>query len=134
MQDLGIFAALSIFASAIIALLVQPHFFKKSRAVVHKNTFIDKVAAYPYEKQKGLVLAILAAFLFLAFYATDVSFESDLNKINYMPEALVKAEEDINSISDASKRGVFLISFGEDVDAALENICSPESEKSPSLL
>lgn len=131
MQDLGIFAALSIFSSAILALLLQPHFFKHSKATISNNTFVDKIAAVPYEKQKWLVLAIIAIFIGLSFYATEVTFESDLNKINYMPKALVEAEDGINAISDASKRGIFLISFGGDINEALENSAQlvPKLEK-----
>jgi len=119
MQDLGIFAALSIFCSAILALILQPHFFSNKTAQAHTDTFIDRIARFPYEKQKWLVGLLFLAFIILAFKAKDVSFEQDLNKINYMPEALITAEEHINEISDASKRGIYLINFGDDLNDAL---------------
>ncbi len=121
LHDLGLFAALSVFCAAVFALLILPHFFSKKPQKVYKKTFIDKIAAYPYHKNKMLSIGILCLFAFCAFWAPNVAFEKNLNNINYMSQELLEAEENINSISDATKRGIYLISIGENLNEALDH-------------
>ena len=132
LHDLGLFAAISVFSCAFFALIILPHFFtaNKKKERVHK-TFVEKIAAYPYHKNKWLIYAILLLFVFCAFNARGVKFERDLYKINYMSEDLLHAEQGLERISDVTKRGIYIISTGKDLNDALEtnNKILPTLEK-----
>ena len=122
LKDLGLFAALSVLCVAISALIMIPQLFSNKTKTnnTNKKTFIDKIASYPFHENKILLFTLIALSITCAFFANKVSFERDLNKINYMPADLLKAEEHINEISDATKRSIHLIAYDGDENKALE--------------
>jgi len=56
MRDLGMFAAVSVFSSAVFALIILPHFLpnKKGNKIPVKSTLLDKFARYSFHKNKWL--------------------------------------------------------------------------------
>jgi len=122
LKDLGIFAALSVICVAISALILIPQLFsnKNNYKTQTGETIIDKIANYPFHEKRILVYPLLGVCLICGFFANAVSFERDLNKINYMPDHLLRAEEHINEISDATKRSIHLIAYDQDENIALK--------------
>ena len=69
----------------MFCLVYLPHFLKgqahvKQGAVLR---FIEKLNAYPYEKNKGLVGFILILTLVCIFTSQNVRFNEDMMSLNY---------------------------------------------------
>src|SRR5690606_5129529 len=52
--DLGIFASICIFSSAIFTLLIVPHLYRPKKQMQY-SSWMDKLASFPFEKSRGLI-------------------------------------------------------------------------------
>lgn len=60
LKDLGIFAAITVMLSAIFSLIIIPQIYRpKAVEIEPKKTLIDKVAGYPFERYKFLIISCL---------------------------------------------------------------------------
>src|SRR5690606_14513197 len=85
LKDLGVFAAISVIASAFYALILIPHLYKpKGKEKAIKQHFFDKLAAVEYHKNKILVIimAIMVVTGLLVFH--KLQFNSDISELNYV--------------------------------------------------
>lgn len=118
LRHLGLFAALAVLLSAIFSLIVLPHLLagaKQSR----KETWIDKLATYRTKTPRIWMWLLIPSLLFGIVLASKVAFEDDLNRINFMPEHLQIAEQKLNDVTSAAKRGIYILAQGNNVDEAL---------------
>ena len=63
LQDLGIFAAVSVLGASCFAFLFIPLVYKDSPKTIKKNTVIDKIASYNLHKNKWAIIIITALFI-----------------------------------------------------------------------
>lgn len=124
LHDLGLFAALSIISSAVFTILVMPQFLqyfdKKEEADTNAETVIDRICSYAFDKNKILV-AVVGLFTVVAFLCIgEIGFEGDMTRMNYVPDKLQKAEENLNRINNYSLKSVFLVSSGKTMEDALK--------------
>ena len=135
LQDLGMFAAISVVVAALFTLIVLPHFLrKKDFDKAQKNnrkSVIEKITSYPYEKNKFLILIIVAFTIVSMFFSGKTSFDGDMDKMSYLSEDLKAAEDNLNKIANVTLKSVYLISTGDDLQEALLNSerAIPELEK-----
>ena len=122
LNDLGLFAAISVLAAAGFSLVVLPHLLGKDKVgKTYTPNFIDNLASLQLHKKPWLKVVIVLLTIVFWFTAKDVSFDADMMKNNFMSEKLKKAESDLNSISDVSRKTIYIASPGKNIDAALEN-------------
>ncbi len=125
LRDLGLFAALSIITSALFAIFVLPqllHLFdKKGETAEQQETFIDRLCAYPFHQNKILIAAVAVFTVIAFFFIGEIQFEGDMTRMNYVPEKLQKAEENLNRINNYSLKSVFLVSSGKTMQDALKS-------------
>jgi 1-acyl-sn-glycerol-3-phosphate acyltransferase len=124
LKDLGLFAAFSLIGAALCSLIYLPHFIHTKEGdnhAAHDLSFIDKLAAYNPEYNKVLILIIVGLTIFFSFYVNNVSFDSDMMRMNYMSDDLKKAEFDLNSINQYALKSVYVVSEGKTLDEALRN-------------
>jgi len=123
MRDLGLFAAFSVLSSAIFTLVVLPQFFREEQQVRVSGSFVNRlvfrIASYAYHKKGRLVWLIVLLFIVFTFTAGKVSFESNMDSMNYMTDKLIESEDFLDSISDYKLRSVYLVSGAENLDEAL---------------
>ncbi len=121
LRHLGLFAALSVFLASLFSLLVLPHLLSRQKidSIEKNTTFLDQLARFR-TNQKWLIPAILILTVIASFLAPNVQFEQDLNRVNYMSQDLLKAESKLNQLTNATRRGVYLLNRGDDLDNALE--------------
>ncbi len=127
LADLGIFAGVSIIAAALYTLTVLPHWVihKKERITKSRGrNFVEKAvtrfATYRFYKARwSIVLCVLLTIISL-FTWKNYQFESNMLRLNYMPEQLAIHENNLNEISTYSANSVFIISEGKDFWEALE--------------
>ncbi len=121
LNDLGIFAAVSVMVASVIALILIPILYKVPKEkVATKDTFIDKIAGVAYHKKPYLVLAILGLFVFSLFHFTKVQFNNDLSAINFEPYEIKQAESEVQEIVGNAAKSIYLVTYGNSTDEALE--------------
>jgi 1-acyl-sn-glycerol-3-phosphate acyltransferase len=125
LQDLGMFAAISVVVAALFSLVVLPHFLKKKdyekNIQSNKKSIIEKITAYPYEKNKYLILGIVAFTIVSMFFSGKTSFDGDMDKMSYLSNELREAETNLNKIANVTLKSVYLISTGDNLEEALIN-------------
>lgn len=120
LNDLGIFAAVSVLLSSIFSLILIPLFYKPKLSTANKSTFIDKISAIEFHNKKPLVIFMVLLFLCGLFFFTKVEFNNDLSAINYQPAEIKQVEENIENIAGRAAKSIYLVSYGNTTDQALD--------------
>lgn len=118
MHDFGLFAAFSLLGTLLFVLIFLPHLLKTNKTT--DNHFFDKISEFRFEKNKYIVFSIVALTVLFLFFASKVSFETNLNKINYMTNDQRKAFEDLSNISTVGQKSVYYINEGKSLNEALK--------------
>ena len=125
LRDVGLFAALSLVGAALFSLIFLPHWIvighKPQTVHAHKENWLDKLSAYKPERNKYLVGAIFLLTIVFFYTARNVSFESDMMRMNYMTPQLKAAEAQLNAVNSYIAQSVYVVSDGHDLEGALEN-------------
>lgn len=116
--DLGIFASISVVATAVFTLIILPHIYK-GKTLKHSHA-IDKIAKYPFEKNKILIVSTLLLVAISAFTYHKVQFDGDLSKINFMPAEQQLAEKELYTDNKIAK-SLFFVAYNENEDRVLED-------------
>lgn len=116
--DLGIFASISVVATAVFTLIILPHIYK-GKTLKHSHA-IDKIAKYPFEKNKVLIAFTLLLVVMSAFTYHKVQFDGDLSKINFMPAEQQRAEKELYTDNKIAK-SLFVVAYNENEDRVLED-------------
>ncbi|PIE48987.1 MAG: glycerol acyltransferase [Flavobacteriales bacterium] len=120
LADLGIFAAISVLASAFFALVLVPHLYRvKTVSKPFSGTFIDKIAAYPYHRNVGLVGILLFLMLGSLFTYNTVQFNNNLAALNYQSPQLLKTEKALNQLLNTQDKSIYVIAYANEKDSAL---------------
>jgi len=121
LQDLGIFAAISVISTSFFALIIIPLFYKpKTLHHKSKNSFIETIANYRFDKNKLIYLGIFTLLILSFFTFKDVRFNKDLNNMNYQSDEILLAENNLDSILSLSAKSVYVVAYGDDMDKVLE--------------
>lgn len=119
LQDLGLFASLTLIGTTLFTLIFLPHFMSvgrgesdtSSRILRVANNWSETIARY----SRPIILLIVMATLISALFAGRVGFESNMMKLNYNPPELESAEERLAMFSSANRgeSNVFFIAADE---------------------
>ncbi len=121
LNDLGVFAAVSVLAAAVAALVLIPQLARFSTAQTHTySTWIDRIAKWPFDKNKWLQLGIGMACIVGLFLFRKVVFTTDLEAMNYKPPALAAAQNTLDSITNSKATAIYTVSYAAHLDAALQ--------------
>lgn len=123
LRDFGLFAALALIGTTLFCLLFLPHFLK-GQADVKQGVvlrFIERMNAYPFEKNRWLVGGLLVATLIGLFTADRVRFNDNMMDLNYEPEHLRQAERQLTDLFEQKEKTVLFVSVGEDMNRAIEH-------------
>lgn len=120
LQDLGIFAAISVLGASVFALVFIPQVYLNPLAHKMKNNILDSVAAYPYHKNRVLLigLGILLGISFFTFQR--VGFDKDISKLNFEPPKIKTALKHLDELTDISSKSVYLATYGKSVEGTLQ--------------
>ncbi|MDR2622243.1 MAG: 1-acyl-sn-glycerol-3-phosphate acyltransferase [Dysgonamonadaceae bacterium] len=122
LHDLGLFACFALIGTTLFCLVILPHFlvFKQTKDNIVMRV-IEKINAYPYEKNKWLLLGIALVAGICLFFCNRVTFNSDMNRLSLMTEEFRGAENRLKSIFQDQYKTVYFVSTGKDMDEASEN-------------
>ncbi len=121
LQDLGIFAAISVIAASVFALIIIPVFYKPKPITTKSSTnIIERIASVRYDKSKFFIYGTLLLFILSLFFFNKVTFNNDLNKMNYQTDATLLAEHHLDSILNISSKSVYIVAHGDNLEEVLE--------------
>jgi 1-acyl-sn-glycerol-3-phosphate acyltransferase len=122
-RDLGLFAGFSILAAGLLTLVFLPHLTKNIKWEKTRENLVNrsvmKLASYPIENHKFVIVIILLLTVVFFFTSRKVTFESDLTGMSYMTKELKEAESTLDQISQYSLRSVYVVTRGENLNDAL---------------
>lgn len=122
LRDLGIFAAVAVFVSAVMALLILPHFLtdKAPTKLPVRPSFLDKVAAYPVHQNRWIVGTVLILSIGFLFLFQHVAFEEDMNSMSYQPPALAAADQRLQELGGEALKSSYVVASSSNQQEALE--------------
>src|SRR5690606_27639545 len=85
LQDLGIFAASIVMASAFFSLLLIPQLYRPDGHSVERAHAIDKLSRIAFENNNSLVWITVALIGVCALSFHRVGFNGDIGQLNYVP-------------------------------------------------
>lgn len=124
LRDLGWFAALSVVGAALFTLLVLPHLLTEKMfpdKTTQRITFIDRLAAIPFEKNKWLIIGLLVIGIVSIWFSRKVEFEKNMSSLSFVTPQLVNAESDLDKISDYKLKNIYFVATGKTIEEALRN-------------
>ncbi|MBD1420826.1 1-acyl-sn-glycerol-3-phosphate acyltransferase [Sphingobacterium chuzhouense] len=117
--DLGIFASICIFSSAVFTLLIVPHLYRPKQELRH-NSILDKLAAFPFERSKILIAICLVLIVLSCFTGGRVGYNNNLADLNFVPKALQQMEHKLDKLTNTSSKSVYLVSTGKTFEDAAQ--------------
>jgi len=123
MQDFGLFASLSILGAALFTLFVLPTFIQIFRIEYKKDVkpFEWKLPVLGRKVKLYVAIGIIGSTVVMSYFAFQISFNSDLNSINYFPQELRSNEAQVIGIDSRKQHSVFAFAAGKNEDEAREN-------------
>jgi 1-acyl-sn-glycerol-3-phosphate acyltransferase len=122
LQDLGIFAGLSVFSTTVFSLVLIPVLYKtNTQLFVSKPNVIDKFGAYSYHKNKFLIVSVFLLLIISLFTYSKVTFNNDLSALNFMSPELKSAEKKLDHIANNDSKSIYLATYGKSYDEVVAN-------------
>ncbi len=119
LQDLGLFASLTLIGTTLFSLIFLPHFMSSvagqnsasSRILQIANGWSDIIGRY----SRPIIVVIVVATLISAYFAGKVGFDSNMMNLNYNAPELAEAESRLSMFSAASgdESNVFFIATSD---------------------
>jgi uncharacterized protein len=109
MRDFGLFASFTLLGTLLFVLIFLPHFSKLPQK--HDRPVFERISDFRLGKTKLIMLVLILLTLVFFFFSGNVTFDSDMNKINYMKPEQRKAFNELSSVSTVGQKGVYLFGF-----------------------
>ena len=93
LRDFGLFASLAMVGTTIACLFFLPHIFPLVRNRRYDKAFsaLEKINAYPLDRQGWLLALILVVFVISVFKASDIKFDTNLRNIGYFDPIVTRS-------------------------------------------
>ena len=122
LNDLGLFAALSVTGATFFALVILPQFLTQEDSKRWKRTgfvFVDRISSIKYENKTWLIVALFLFGIISLFFFRKVDFEKDMMALNFVTPKLHQAELEVNRIADVSLKNIYIVSTGDKAETSL---------------
>jgi len=121
LQDLGIFAAVSVIVTAVFSLLIIPHLYHPPLTEVQGKTIIDKLAGLSFHSNRPLLLLSVLLIAVSFFFIDQVEFNNDISQLNYVPSDIKQAEKSLEKATSLASKSIYLAAYGSSVEEVLQN-------------
>jgi len=121
LQDLGIFAAVSVLGASVFALLFIPQAYGAKLSEGKGKTFLDTVATYEFQRNKWLIGLVAGLFIIGIFTFNSVSFNKDISKLNYEPPPITEAKLQLETLTDLGAKSLYVVSYGDSMETVLQS-------------
>jgi len=122
LNDLGIFAAISVMSAALFTLLVLPHLFSKnlSSKKPDRNNFIKRTASIDLSKKRMIIWGVIIVTILFTLFSHKVIFKADMNEFNFMTKKTANAEKLLNKLTGNDGKPILVVSTGKTLDEAIK--------------
>ena len=117
LNDFGWFATFGLMGSLLFVLLVLPVISPIPKISNKQHKFSFKISN---KLAKYLAIGILVLTTFFLFKVDEVSFDSNIEHLNFFPKELKNAEKTILDINSEDDKSILLFVEGEDKEIAKE--------------
>lgn len=121
LQDLGIFAAVSVLGASVFALLFIPQAYKGGSKKGLKSTLLDRLASYNFQKNKIAIFGIVALLVLSAFTYSNVVFNKDISQLNYEPISATRAKVNLDALTNIASKSIYLAAYGKTTEETLRS-------------
>lgn len=123
LRDFGLFASLTLVGTTLFCLIYLPNFLSGE---AHKQrskllNYIEKFNSYRFDKNKWLVGVFFVLLIICAFTSQWVGLDADMMKINYEPDEIKKAGQQLAQITEETNKTILFVSVGNNETEAIEN-------------
>lgn len=121
LKDFGLFASLMLIGTTFFVLAFLPQFFTEGPADKNEKAFdaINRFNSYPLDRNKPIVIALVAISLFSIFYAKNVKFDNDLNNIGYQESKVVRSSTLYDAKINRGHHCQYYAAHSSDLDSAI---------------
>ncbi|MEO8935086.1 MAG: MMPL family transporter [Xanthomarina sp.] len=120
LQDLGLFAAISVLGASCFALIFIPLVYKDNGKSTNKVTVLDTIASYPLHKNKWVLIGLVSLFFMSYFTYKKVAFDNDLANLNFQPAELRDAQDRLDALTNINSKSVYIAAYGTKEQAVLQ--------------
>ncbi|CAM1349416.1 1-acyl-sn-glycerol-3-phosphate acyltransferase [Tenacibaculum halocynthiae] len=120
LQDLGIFAAISVIGASLFALFFIPHVYTFKKNKKAKQNILERIVTYKFHTSKILIIGSLLLIIISCFTYKKVSFNQDLSALNYKSDQLIEIEKELDGLINISKKSIYLVAYGNSEEEALQ--------------
>lgn len=117
LNDFGWFATFGLIGSLLFVLLVLPVISPIPETSIKQYKFRFKISN---KLSRYLAIAILILTTFFLFKVDDVSFDSNIEHLNFFPEELKNAEKNFFDVNPKNDKSILLFVEGENKEHAKE--------------
>ena len=117
LQDIGLFAALSLVGAALCSLVFLPHLVSPDDLPQHAGARLRSLVETSFERSKWIAYLILLLTPVFLYFAGDVRFNSDMGKLNFMNDDTREAGRRLETINNSSLSAVYVVCS----DSSMEN-------------
>jgi 1-acyl-sn-glycerol-3-phosphate acyltransferase len=122
LRDFGLFSCFTLIGTTLCCLVFMPHLLTFHRPPPRRlMRRIEKWTAYPFEKNGVLILLIVLVFGVSCFFCGKVTFNADMERLNYLPAPLAQAEKVLKDVFQGDAPTVYLVAVGATPDEALRH-------------
>lgn len=118
LQDLGIFAAISVLGASVFALVLIPLVYQNSKGNTKQKSLLDNFAAYGFHSKKWLIIILFLLLIGSFFTYNKVVFNKDLSQLNYEPQELVNARNRLDRLTNIQSKSVYIAAYGTSIETA----------------
>ena len=122
LNDFGLFAALTLVGTPLFSLIVLPHLLEKGGRERPNRLLsaIERFNAYPFEKNRPLVCAIIVLFGVGVVTFNKVDFDSDMSHLSYTPRPIAETEQKLEQLFEVDGKSVTVVATAENVEDAVQ--------------
>ena len=121
LRDVGLFAGFSLIGAAVCSLIFLPHFISATLFKEHDSeNWIERIPFTEWASKKYILWVILLTTPLFFYFARQVSFDSDVSKLNFMSDETIESQQRLEMINRSSLSTVFVVSRGGNKEAALK--------------
>lgn len=120
LQDLGIFAAISVLGASFFALVLIPHLYKGTEGLTEKSTVLDRLSNFAFHKNI-LIIVFLGALMVTGFFTFNtVQFNKDIAELNYESAEIIHARENLESLTNIGSKSIYIAVYGSTTEQVLQ--------------
>jgi 1-acyl-sn-glycerol-3-phosphate acyltransferase len=138
MVDLGLFASLLLVGTVVFVLFFLPHLLPKAKkrlskahdnesaskessetAKIKRKNVLSQISGY-IEGNKWLVPAVVLLTIFFSFFSGGSSFETDMQKINFMTESQKESYKNMMGLLNQNQHIIYYVTEADNIEHALE--------------